>query len=63
MLIKYDEKETHFSLRSKGRVDVGRIAAGIRGGGGHPGAAGCTMTQPCKEAKARMLDIITRELS
>ncbi len=62
MLIKYDEKETHFSLRSKGRVDVGRIAAGVRGGGGHQGAAGCTMTLPCKEAKARMLDIITREL-
>lgn len=62
MLIKYNDKETHFSLRSKGRVDVGRIAASIQGGGGHSSAAGCTMVLPYAEAKARMLEIIKKEL-
>jgi phosphoesterase RecJ-like protein len=62
MLIKYNDKETHFSLRSKGRVDVGKIAASIEGGGGHSSAAGCTMTIPFAEAKAKMLAIIEKAL-
>jgi phosphoesterase RecJ-like protein len=62
MLIKYNQTETHFSLRSKGRVDVGKIAQSVRGGGGHPGAAGCTMELPLAEAKAAMLKIIEKEL-
>jgi len=60
VLIKYDETQTHFSLRSKGRVDVGRIAQSIQGGGGHSSAAGCTMPMPCAQAKPLMLDIIKR---
>jgi bifunctional oligoribonuclease and PAP phosphatase NrnA len=63
MLIKYNDKETHFSLRSKGCVDVGKIAQNVQGGGGHSCAAGCTMTLPYAAAKARMLDIIQKELS
>jgi len=63
MLIKYDEKETHFSLRSKGQIDVGKIAQSIQGGGGHSSAAGCTMVMPYAEAKAIMLDIIKKELA
>lgn len=62
MLIKYNEKETHFSLRSKGRVDVGRIAQSIPGGGGHSSAAGCTMVAPLSEAKPKMLALIEKEL-
>jgi phosphoesterase RecJ-like protein len=63
VLIKYDETQTHFSLRSKGRVDVGRIAQSIQGGGGHSSAAGCTMPMPCAQAKPLMLDIIKKELA
>jgi phosphoesterase RecJ-like protein len=62
MLMKYNLHETHFSLRSKGRVDVGKIAQSVKGGGGHPGAAGCTMELPLAEAKAAMLKIIEKEL-
>jgi bifunctional oligoribonuclease and PAP phosphatase NrnA len=62
MLIKYDEKQTHFSLRSKGRVDVGRIAQSVEGGGGHSCAAGCTMTLPFAKAKPKMLSIIEKAL-
>jgi bifunctional oligoribonuclease and PAP phosphatase NrnA len=63
MLIKYDDTDTHFSLRSKGRIDVGKIAQSIPGGGGHSSAAGCTMHMPCAQAKPLMLDIIKKELT
>ena len=62
MLIKYNETETHFSLRSKGQIDVGKIAQSIQGGGGHSCAAGCTMPIPYAQAKALMLDIIKKKL-
>ncbi|MBN1307231.1 MAG: DHH family phosphoesterase [Chitinispirillaceae bacterium] len=62
MLIKYDEKESHFSLRSKGKVDVGKIAQKIPGGGGHFSAAGCTISRPYGEAFSFMIDILRREL-
>jgi bifunctional oligoribonuclease and PAP phosphatase NrnA len=62
VLIKYDEKQTHFSLRSKGRVDVGRIAQNVEGGGGHSSAAGCTMPLPFAVAKPTMLAIIEKAL-
>jgi bifunctional oligoribonuclease and PAP phosphatase NrnA len=42
------------SLRSKGRVDVNRVA-GVFGGGGHKNAAGCTMHGPYSEARARLV--------
>jgi phosphoesterase RecJ-like protein len=62
MLIKYDESETHFSLRSSGRVDVGKLARSVTGGGGHESAAGCTMPLPLEEARARMLDLLGKEI-
>jgi phosphoesterase RecJ-like protein len=62
MLIKYNPTQTHFSLRSTGRVDVGKIAKTIEGGGGHSSAAGCTMSRPFTEAKPAMLEILSREL-
>ncbi len=63
MMIKYSDAEVHFSLRSNGTVDVGRIARGVAGGGGHTSAAGCTLHMPVDEAKAHMLEIIRRELA
>jgi phosphoesterase RecJ-like protein len=62
MMIKYSPQQTHFSLRSRGKVDVGRIAKMVEGGGGHSCAAGCTMNLPFSEAKQKMLDIISKEL-
>jgi phosphoesterase RecJ-like protein len=62
MLIKFDDKQTHFSLRSHGEIDVGRLAQQIPGGGGHSSAAGCTMDLPYDQAKAAMLLMIQKEL-
>lgn len=62
MFIKHRENEAHFSLRSRGKVDVGRIAQKIKGGGGHGSAAGCTIPLPYAQAKAQMLQTIAAEL-
>jgi phosphoesterase RecJ-like protein len=62
ILIKYSDTTTHFSLRSKGKVDVGKIAARIKDGGGHSSAAGCTIEAPHGVALEEMLSIIKREL-
>jgi phosphoesterase RecJ-like protein len=63
ILIKHSAHETHFSLRSKGVVDVGNIAQKIPGGGGHSNAAGCTINLPYPEALQMMLSIIKQELN
>jgi phosphoesterase RecJ-like protein len=42
------------SLRSKGRVDVGQVAAAL-GGGGHRAAAGCTLEGRLAEARRVLL--------
>jgi phosphoesterase RecJ-like protein len=62
MLIKYSETETHFSLRSKNKIDVGAIATRIKDGGGHSSAAGCTIEAPYPQALEQMLSIIRQEL-
>ena len=41
------------SLRSKGAVNVARVAEAF-GGGGHRNASGCTVAGPLKEAARRM---------
>lgn len=46
IFVRYDDKETHFSFRSAGTVDVGEIAATCDIGGGHKFAAGATMHTP-----------------
>jgi len=58
VMTKHSPKETHFSLRSKGSVDVGKLAKSISGGGGHSCAAGCTIKKPYAEAMAEMLGIL-----
>jgi bifunctional oligoribonuclease and PAP phosphatase NrnA len=62
VMTKHSPEETHFSLRSKGTVDVGKLAKGISGGGGHSCAAGCTIKKPYSEAMAEMLDILEKVL-
>lgn len=62
MFIKYNDSTTHFSLRSKGTVDVGKIAQLIPGGGGHTFAAGCIIDLPVEKAKMRMLELINKEI-
>jgi phosphoesterase RecJ-like protein len=42
------------SLRSKGDIDVNRVA-GTFGGGGHKNAAGCSLTGPYPEVRARLV--------
>jgi phosphoesterase RecJ-like protein len=46
--------EVKVSLRSRGVVDVARLAEAF-GGGGHRNAAGCTLHLPLQAAKARVL--------
>jgi bifunctional oligoribonuclease and PAP phosphatase NrnA len=49
------------SMRSKGRIDAGSVCAPF-GGGGHPGAAGCTIEAPLDEARRRVLDALSAKL-
>ncbi|MBN1980224.1 MAG: bifunctional oligoribonuclease/PAP phosphatase NrnA [Chitinivibrionales bacterium] len=62
MFIKYSDTNTHFSLRSNGSINVGRIAQKIAGGGGHTCAAGCTINAPMPEARRQMLQLLCDEL-
>ncbi|MCU1265312.1 MAG: Exopolyphosphatase-related protein [Acidobacteria bacterium] len=45
------------SLRSKGDVNVARVAE-MFGGGGHRNAAGCTLTGPWEDAEQRIVDLL-----
>lgn len=45
------------SLRSKGRIDVARIARGF-GGGGHPAAAGCKIKGSIEDVKKKVLKAV-----
>ena len=49
------------SLRSKGDVDVNRVASAF-GGGGHKNAAGCTMTGTYPDVRRKLLDQLNRVL-
>lgn len=49
------------NLRSRGAVDVSRIAGGF-GGGGHPRAAGCTLDGPIDAATSRVVEATARAL-
>ncbi|MDR0308156.1 MAG: bifunctional oligoribonuclease/PAP phosphatase NrnA [Chitinispirillales bacterium] len=62
IMTKHTPDETHFSLRSRGKIDVGQVAQMIPGGGGHSCAAGCTIKLPYKEAMEQMLAILAKEL-
>jgi bifunctional oligoribonuclease and PAP phosphatase NrnA len=47
------------SLRSKGSVDVNRVAIAF-GGGGHKNAAGCTLNGGYPEVRRKLVDELTR---
>ena len=49
------------SLRSKGDVDVNRVAT-VFGGGGHKNAAGCTINGPYPEVRRKLVDQLNRAL-
>jgi bifunctional oligoribonuclease and PAP phosphatase NrnA len=61
LLRELPDRRVRLSLRSKGRLDVARIAASF-GGGGHLHAGGCTMEGPLRQATERILDTMRREL-
>ncbi len=49
------------SLRSKGDVDVNRVANAF-GGGGHKNAAGCSLNGPYPEVRRKLVDELNRAL-
>jgi phosphoesterase RecJ-like protein len=57
-----DDGHWRVSLRSKGDVDVGRVARGF-GGGGHKNAAGCTLEGPLAGVRERLLAGLGPELA
>jgi bifunctional oligoribonuclease and PAP phosphatase NrnA len=56
-----DEGHWRVSLRSKGEIDVGRVARSF-GGGGHKNASGCTLQGSLDEVRARILERVVPEL-
>jgi phosphoesterase RecJ-like protein len=50
------------SLRSKGDVDVNRVAKAF-GGGGHKNAAGCSMTGAYPDIRRKLLEELCRSLT
>ena len=50
------------SLRSKGEIDVGRVARSF-GGGGHKNASGCTLEGPLESVRARILERVAPEMA
>lgn len=61
LLRELPDRRVRLSLRSKGRLDVARIAASF-GGGGHLHAGGCTMEGPLREATEKILETMRQEL-
>ena len=55
------EQSWKVSLRSKGDVDVAKIAEGF-GGGGHKKAAGCSIDGTLEEVKKRMFGAVEEAL-
>jgi phosphoesterase RecJ-like protein len=47
------------SMRSKGDVDVNRVA-NVFGGGGHKNAAGCSLTGPYPEVRQKLVAELNR---
>lgn len=62
LFIELKDGRIRCSLRSKGAVDVSRIARKF-GGGGHKAAAGTFLPGPLEAAKQRILDEMSKQLS
>ncbi len=54
--------QVRLSLRSKGRINVARVAERL-GGGGHDSASGCTLEGPLSAATERILGDLRKELA
>jgi phosphoesterase RecJ-like protein len=50
------------SMRSKTNLDIGKLIRKL-GGGGHSKAAGATLKTSITEAKKKILELVTEELS
>jgi bifunctional oligoribonuclease and PAP phosphatase NrnA len=50
------------SLRSKGDIDVGRVARGF-GGGGHRNASGCTLQGSLESVRGRIVERLAPEVA
>lgn len=61
LLRELPDRRVRLSLRSKGSLDVARIAARF-GGGGHCHAGGCTIEGPLSAAIERILETMRQEL-
>ncbi len=61
LLRELRHEKIRLSLRSKGGVDVARIAASF-GGGGHRHAGGCTLEGPLDAAMEKILETVRRAL-
>lgn len=61
LLRELPDHRVRLSLRSKGHLDVARVASNF-GGGGHRHAGGCTVEGPLRGATERILEIMKREL-
>jgi phosphoesterase RecJ-like protein len=61
LLRELPDHRVRLSLRSKGELDVARIAADF-GGGGHRHAGGCTLDGPLPAAMNEILDTMRREV-
>lgn len=61
LLRELPDRRVRLSLRSKGSLDVARIAAAF-GGGGHLHAGGCTLDGPLPAATGKILETMRRAL-
>lgn len=62
VLRELEDGHTRVSLRSKGAVDVS-VIAGRFGGGGHPGASGCTIQMPPSDALPKLRAVVDEVLA
>jgi len=62
LLRELPDHRIRLSLRSKGQLDVAKIAASF-GGGGHLHAGGCTLEGPLGDAVEKILETMRRELA
>jgi len=56
------DRRVRLSIRSKGLLDVAKVAEGF-GGGGHHHASGCTLAGPLEEAEEQILSCLRGRLS
>ncbi len=61
LFVELPDCRVRCSLRSRGAVDVCKIAQKF-GGGGHPSAAGTYLPSPIEEAKQAIIDIVRQRL-